>query len=110
MKLIRIPERIKQLRLRHIPKRQLILILSAIIGLAAGAGAVIIKNLVHLLQQFLTHGFAGNFQRYLYFIIPIAGLFITMVFIKYINKRPVRHGIPSVSVFHFQVERVYTPA
>ncbi len=96
MKLIRIPERIKQLRLRHIPKRQLILILSAIIGLAAGAGAVIIKNLVHLLQQFLTHGFAGNFQRYLYFIIPIAGLFITMVFIKYINKRPVRHGIPSV--------------
>ncbi len=96
MKFTWLPGRLKHLQLRHIPKRQLIIVLSAIVGLAAGAGAVIIKNMVHLLKVLLTEGYAGNFQHYLYFIFPIAGLFIVMVFIKYINKRPVQHGIPSV--------------
>ncbi len=91
-----IPGRFRYLRLRHIPKRQLILILSALVGLAAGAGAVIIKNMVHLLKEILTTGFAGSFQHYLYFIFPAAGILIAMLFIKYINRRPVQHGIPSV--------------
>ncbi len=96
MKINEIPERIKLFRLRHISRRQLILILSALIGLAAGAGAVIIKNLVHLLKVLLTEGFAANFQLYLYFIFPIVGILFAIVFIKYINRRAVQHGIPGV--------------
>ncbi len=96
MKLTWLPERIRHLQLRYIPKRQLILALSAIVGLAAGAAAVVIKNMVHLLKEVLTTGFAGNFQHYLYFVFPIAGLLIVMIFIKYINRRSVQHGIPSV--------------
>ncbi|HYW97119.1 MAG TPA: chloride channel protein [Bacteroidales bacterium] len=96
MRINLIPERIKHLHIRHIPKRQLIFILSAVVGLAAGLGAVIIKNAVHFLKELITTGQAGNFQHYLYFVFPIAGLLIAMVFIKYINRRPVQHGIPSV--------------
>ena len=96
MKFKWIPQRVKRLHFRQIPRRQLIFILSALVGLAAGAGAVIIKNLVHFLKNFLTEGFAAGFQHYLYFIFPILGILIAMIFIRYINRRPVQHGIPSV--------------
>lgn len=83
-------------RLKYIGNRQFILLLSAIVGFAVGMGAVIIKNLVHLLQEFLTQGLAASFQNYLYFAFPLAGILITVLFIKYINRQHVGHGIPSV--------------
>lgn len=85
-----------QIRAKYIQQRQFMLILSAVVGLAVGFSAVIIKNLVHLIKELLTVGLAGNFRGYLYFIFPIAGIFLTIIFIRYINRRPVRHGIPSV--------------
>ena len=75
--------------------RQLILILSVIIGLLVGFAAVIIKNLVHFMQEFAAR-FATYKHGTLYIIFPLIGLTLTVLFIKYINRNPVRHGIPSV--------------
>lgn len=58
--------------------------------------AVVIKNLVHFIQQFLTRDLVNRYELFLYFIFPIIGLLITIAFIKYINRKPVGHGIPSV--------------
>ena len=96
MKKLRIYRRLLILRFKHIGQRQFILILSAVIGLLVGLGAVIIKNLVHLIQQSLTVGLVEEFHHALYFIFPMIGILLVVVFIKYINKRPVQHGIPSV--------------
>lgn len=96
MKLSEVINRISRWRVKYIQQRQFLLILSAIVGLAVGFAAVIIKNLVHFIKELLTVGLAGNFQNYLYFIFPAAGILLTILFIRYINRRPVRHGIPSV--------------
>jgi len=96
MKLAVFIDKINRLRSKYIQQRQFILILSAIIGIAVGFGAVIIKNLVHFIKELLTVGMIGSFQHYLYFILPVAGILLTVLFIRYINHRPVRHGIPSV--------------
>ncbi len=82
-------------RKNNISDRQFILVLSVVIGLASGLAAVIIKNLVHLIQKHLDL-FAANNSEYLFIFYPLIGLFITVLFIKYINKNPVRHGIPNV--------------
>jgi CIC family chloride channel protein len=82
-------------RKNNISDRQFILVLSIVIGLASGLGAVVIKNLVHLIQKYLEL-FAASNSEYLYIFYPLVGLFITVLFIKYINKNPVRHGIPNV--------------
>jgi CIC family chloride channel protein len=76
--------------------RQFILFLSALIGLLVGLGAVVIKNLVHFIDIFLTEGLVQQFHHYLYFIFPTIGILIVILFIRYINKRPVQHGIPGV--------------
>ncbi len=82
-------------RSKNISDRQLIVILSIFIGLAVGFAAVIIKNLVHFIQTSLVT-FALNSSFYLYILYPFTGILLTVLFIRYINKRQVQHGIPSV--------------
>ncbi len=88
-------KRLFLLRIKHVGQKQFILILSALIGLFVGLGAVVIKNLVHLIQR-LTETIADNTHIYLYFIFPSIGILLAVMFIKYINRRPVQHGIPGV--------------
>ena len=82
MNKLRIYRRLLILRFKHIGERQFILILSAVIGLLVGLGAVVIKNLVHLIQQSLTVGLVQGFHHALYFIFPMIGILLVVVFIK----------------------------
>lgn len=83
-------------RVKHIQHKHFVLFLSLIVGLLSGFAAVLIKNSVHFIQQFVSTGFTQNIHNYLYFIFPLVGLFLTVVLIKYIIRRPVGHGIPGV--------------
>ncbi len=82
-------------RLKHIPQKQFIHILSAIIGLLAGLGAVTLKNLTHLIQSLLEGKFIKEIHHAFYFVFPIIGLLIVILIIKYVVKKKVGHGIPS---------------
>ncbi|MCF8302430.1 MAG: chloride channel protein [Bacteroidales bacterium] len=83
-------------RVKHINDRNFIMILAVIVGILAGFSAVIIKNIVHFIQSLVVQGFTHQYENYLYFAYPMIGIALTMLFIKYINKNPVGHGIPSV--------------
>lgn len=72
------------------------LILSVVIGLAVGFAAVVIKNSVHFISHLLTSGFAVQYQNYLYFAYPTIGILGAVLFIKYVLKKHVGHGIPGV--------------
>lgn len=87
-------KRILTWRIKYISDRQLILILSVVIGLAVGFAAVTIKNLVHLIESNIKSVIDSG--RYLYIVSPTIGILIVILFIKYINRNPVRHGIPGV--------------
>lgn len=82
-------------RLKSLGQRQFIILLSFVIGLGVGLAAVILKNLVHYIQLLLTVKLAQPYH-YLYFAFPMVGILLTILFIKYINREPVRHGIPNV--------------
>jgi len=82
-------------RLRHISNRQFMMMLSVLIGIASGIGAVIIKNLVHIISGFVKNTLTNGFDLF-YLIAPTVGITIAILFIKYIIKRPVRHGVPNV--------------
>jgi CIC family chloride channel protein len=66
------------------------------VGLGVGLSAVIIKNLVHYIRVALQNGFQGDISSYFIFILPVVGITLTVLFIKYINRRTVGHGIPGV--------------
>lgn len=89
-------QRLNSFKIRYISGHRFLYILSAFVGLAVGLAAVIIKNLVHLIREGLQNGFQGENTRYFIFILPVVGIALTVLYIKYINKRPVGHGIPGV--------------
>ncbi len=83
-------------RRNHISDSRFVMLLSMIVGIAAGFGAVIIKRSVGLIEQLLTSGFSDELHNYLYFIYPGIGVLIVVLFIKYILKNPVGDGIPNI--------------
>jgi CIC family chloride channel protein len=82
-------------RYHHISNTQFTNIASAVIGLLAGLGAVILKNLTHFIQNSLEGEFIKEMHQVFYFIFPIIGLLIVLLIIKYAIRKKVGHGIPS---------------
>ena len=82
-------------RRKHIANKQWIMLLSIAVGFTSGISAVIMKNLVHWVQSLLTHSIVINYHNYLYFIYPIIGILLTVLFLKVFLKKKLGHGIPS---------------
>jgi len=82
-------------RYAHISNKNFIAISSAIIGFMAGLGAVVLKNFTHFIQHLLEGKFIKDIHQAFYFIFPIIGLLIVIIFIKYVVKKKIGHGIPS---------------
>lgn len=83
-------------RLKNISNQRFLIFLSVITGITAGIAAVVIKNSVHLIQKLLHTGVTSEYENYLYFAYPVIGITIAVVLIRYVIKRRVGHGIPSV--------------
>ena len=81
---------------KHLSRQRFLYLLAAFVGLGVGLAAVIIKNLVHFIREALENGFHGDYSRYYIFILPVVGIALAVVYIKYINKHHVGHGIPGV--------------
>lgn len=71
-------------------------ILSIIVGFTVGIIAVVMKNLVFGIQRLLTGEFSVDYSNYKYVIFPAIGIFLTIIFVKFILRKPVRDGIPNV--------------
>lgn len=80
-------------RIRHINDRQFMAFLSVLVGIFTGIAAVIIKRSVHFIREELHK---TDFQHFFYMVLPFIGISLTVLFIKFIVRRPVRHGVPNV--------------
>lgn len=80
-------------RLRHINDRQFMAILSVIVGILTGIAAVVIKRSVHFIQHNIRHFEA---ESWWYVLMPVLGISVALLFMKFVIKRPVRHGVPNV--------------
>jgi len=81
----------------HIAKNDRLLILLAIaVGILSGTGAAIMKNAVHFLKSLIHTTDFETASTGLFFIYPFIGVSLTVLFVKYIIKDKVGHGIPSV--------------
>ena len=83
-------------RLKNISDRQFISIMAILIGVTSGIAAVIIKNAVHFISSLLQQNSSDEYQNILYVVYPTIGILVAVLFIKFVIRRPVRHGIPNV--------------
>lgn len=83
-------------RIAHISERNFLYILSLVIGIFSGLAALILKNLIHFVAEKLTDWFAVDAISYWYLIYPLIGIFLTVLFVKYVVKENIGHGVSRI--------------
>jgi len=82
-------------RQRHVSENTFIIILSLIIGVLAGIAAFFMKSFIHLVQNFVV-GLTDNSVNFWYLGMPMLGIFLAAIFVKYIVKDDISHGITKI--------------
>ncbi|MDD4108408.1 MAG: chloride channel protein [Prolixibacteraceae bacterium] len=83
-------------RLAQIPERQFLYLLSLIVGICSGLAALFLKNFIHLVANWLTNLFSISSMSYFYLIYPLIGIFLTVLFVRFIIKDNLGHGVSKI--------------
>ena len=81
---------------KHLTDRQMLLILAFIIGILASFAAYILHTLIHQIQAILTEGFEVNSFNWLYLVFPVIGIYLTYLFVRYVVRDNISHGITRI--------------
>lgn len=71
-------------------------ILAFFIGIFASVAAYVLHWIILKIQQLLTAGFQSDSYNWLYLVFPVIGIYITSLFVRYIVKDNISHGITQV--------------
>ncbi|HLN19803.1 MAG TPA: chloride channel protein [Bacteroidales bacterium] len=75
---------------------KLLYILSFVVGILSALAASLLKNAVHYTHRLLTEGISHGSGNYLYLAYPLLGMFLTVLFVKYVVRDGISHGISRV--------------
>ena len=84
--------------LRKMSERDIMIILSLFVGIACGICAVVLKLTIEFIHHSLTSWFDGEAYNFLYLIYPGIGMILAMLFVKYVVKDNIGHGVTKVLV------------
>lgn len=83
-------------REHNLNDRQMTSLLAFAIGVLASLAAYILHKLIALIQSLLTDSFVSDRANWLYLVFPVIGIWLTMLFIKYVVRDNISHGITRV--------------
>jgi CIC family chloride channel protein len=80
----------------EIDQVRLVYILSLVVGLLSALAAAVLKNAIHYTNRILTEGITPESGSYFYLAYPVVGMLITWLFVKYIVRDNIGHGVSRV--------------
>lgn len=83
-------------REKHISEKQFVLVLSFIVGALSSLAAVVLKSFIHLIQYFIERYLIAGEHEFWYFICPMIGIALAALFVHYIVKDDISHGITKI--------------
>lgn len=83
---------------KNLQESNKLLLLSLAVGIASGLAAVLLSSLIHFIQSTLSSGLPGRSHLLLYLLLPGIGMLIVMLFVKYVLKDNISHGVTKVLV------------
>lgn len=81
---------------QHVKEKQMVLFVSFLIGVLTALAAFILKSLIHLIQHVLTSPFLTEGANYIYLIYPAVGILIAGLYVKYVVKDDISHGVTKI--------------
>ena len=76
--------------------RQQMYLLSLITGITSGLAAVLLKNIVHWTLLFVSHQRNISHINFLYFVFPLVGILLTLLFVRVFIRDEMGHGITKI--------------
>ncbi len=83
-------------RERHIKERTFVLFLALIVGILCGCAALLLKSLIHFFSNIVSSHIEISQGNYLYFIYPVIGIILASLYVRYIVKDNISHGVTRV--------------
>ena len=93
------PEWLKRLhdwRVEHISERMFMIILALLVGFFAAVAAFVLHWIINQIVQLLTSSFEQSHANWLYLVYPVVGIYLTSLFVRFIVKDNISHGITRI--------------
>ena len=83
-------------REKKIKDKHFVLILSFMVGILTALAASLLKFLIEYIKHFLTENFDTTGVNWLYLVYPVAGIFLTGLFIRKVVRDDISHGVTKI--------------
>lgn len=83
-------------RRRNLCDRNFVLLISLLVGVFTALAGLLLKWLIEQIEVLLTHEFAATSSNWLYLVYPVVGVWLTMLFIRYIVRDDIGHGVTKI--------------
>ena len=93
------PEWLKRLhdwRVEHVSERMFMIILALLVGFFAAVAAFVLHWIINQIVTLLTSSFAAERANWLYLVYPVVGIYLTSLFVRYVVKDNISHGITRI--------------
>jgi len=80
----------------HVSHKQIVICLALVVGMLASVAAFALHWLIAEIEQLLTRGFDISSFNWWYLVLPVVGIWLTMMFVRYVVKDNISHGITRV--------------
>lgn len=91
---------------RNVKEQHFLLFVSFLIGILTAFAAFVLKHLIEFIQETLTQNFSQAHVNYLYLIYPIIGILIAGLYVKYIVRDDISHGVTKI-LYAFSQRKSY---
>ena len=89
-------DRLNNWRTTHVSDRMFVLFLALLVGFFAAVAAYVLHGLIGVIGRLLTSSFRSETSNLLYLVYPVVGILLTMLFIRYVVKDNISHGITRI--------------
>ncbi len=72
------------------------LVLAFVVGVLTALAGLLLKWLIHEIEYMLTHHFSITGANWLYLLYPVIGILITGLFVRYVVRDDIGHGITKI--------------
>lgn len=88
--------RLHEWRVAHVSERAFMIILALIVGFFAAVAAFSLHWIINQIVMLLTSQFDRTGANWLYLVYPVVGIYLTSLFVRYIVKDNISHGITRI--------------
>ncbi|MDE6099696.1 MAG: chloride channel protein [Paramuribaculum sp.] len=88
--------RFSKWREQHIKEKTFVVVLALIVGIIGGFAALALKGLIFLISNTLKSNFTVSSGQLLYIVYPAVGVLITLLYVRYVVRDNISHGVTRV--------------